>query len=210
MGMWWGMGRPQLHSAEAILDGARIAVLSDSSATITDIAATSGAPAGSIYHRFGSRDALLAEMWIRAVTRSQDRFLAAIAPAAEPVNAAVAAGLSIFDFARDDCDDARLLVSLRREQLIRSPLPPTLTNRLRNLNQPIESAIAQLAHDLYGTSSASHRQRTALAVIDIPYGAIRRSLIAGTTPPGNVRPLVQRAIRAVLDSEPPPRPARRT
>jgi AcrR family transcriptional regulator len=204
------MGRPELHSAGAILDGARAAVLADSSATITEIAATSGAPAGSIYHRFGSRDALLAEMWIRAVVRSQDRFIAAIDSADAPVNAAVAAGLSIFDFASDECDDARLLVSLRREQLIRSPLPPHLANRLRKLNQPVESAIARLARDRYGTSSPSHRQRMALAVIDIPYGAIRRFLIADTPPPGSLRPLVQRAIYAVLDSEPPPGPGRRT
>ena len=92
-------------------------------------------------------------MWIRAVGRSQDRFIAAIDSADEPVNAAVAAGLSIFDFASDECEGARLLVSLRREQLIRSPLPPKLANRLHKLNKPVESAIARLAHDLYGTSS---------------------------------------------------------
>jgi len=203
------MGRPELHSAGAILDGARAAVLADASATVSEIAGTSGAPTGSIYHRFGSRDALLAEMWIRAVARSQDRFIAAVDSADEPLNAAVAAGLSIFEFAIDECDDARLLVSLRREQLIRSALPPQLANRLHRLNQPVESAIARLARDLYGTPSAAHRQRVALAVIDIPYGAIRRFLIADTPPPGSLRPLVQRAICAVLDSEPPPRPRRR-
>jgi AcrR family transcriptional regulator len=202
------MGRPELHSAQAILDGARTAVLADGSATITEIAATSGAPAGSIYHRFGSRDALLAEMWIRAVGRSQDWFIAAIDSADEPVNAAVAAGLSIFDFAGNESDDARLLVSLRREQLIRAPLPPDLANRLHKLNQPVESAIARLARELYGTSSRSHRQQLALAAIDIPYGAIRRFLVAGTPPPESLRPHVQRAICAVLQSG-PPRPRRR-
>jgi AcrR family transcriptional regulator len=202
------MGRPQLHSAQAILDGARTAVLADSSATITEIAATSGAPAGSIYHRFGSRDALLAELWIRAVGRSQDRFIAAVDSTDEPVSAAVAAGLSIFDFASDEREDARLLVSLRREQLIRSPLPPKLANRLHKLNQPVESAVARLARGLYGTSSRGHRQRVALAVIDIPYGAIRRFLIVGTPPPESLRPPVQRAICAVLDSA-APGPSRR-
>jgi AcrR family transcriptional regulator len=204
------MGRPELHSAAAILDGARTAVLADSSATITEIATTSGAPSGSIYHRFGSRDAVLAEMWIRAVARSQDRFTAAVDAADQPLNAAVAAGLSIFDFADHEYDDARLLVSLRREQLIRSPLPPQLANRLHKLNEPVECAIARLARDLYGTTSAGHRQRVALAVVDIPYGAIRRFLIAGTRPPQSLRPLVQRAICAVLDSEPPSGAARRT
>jgi AcrR family transcriptional regulator len=178
-------------------------VLADSSATITEIAAISGAPAGSIYHRFGSRDALLAEMWMRAVGRSQDWFIGAIDSAAEPVNAAVAAGLSIFDFAKDECEDAQLLVLLRREQLIRSALPPNLASRLHKLNQPVESAVTRLARDLYGTSSRGRRQQVALAVIDIPYGAIRGFLIAGTPPPQSLRTLIERAICAVLDSDPP-------
>ena len=199
------MGRPELHSAAAILDGARTAVLADSGATIHQIAAMSGAPAGSIYHRFGSRDVLLTEMWIRSVARSQNRFLAAIESADEPLNAAVAAGLSILDFAIDEADDARLLISLRREQLIRSPLPPQLGERLRQLNLPLESAVARLARDIYGTSSISCQQQVALAIIDIPYGAIRRFLIADTRAPESLRPHVERAIRAVLDSGPPHR-----
>jgi AcrR family transcriptional regulator len=202
------MGRPELHSAGSILDGARTAVLADSSATITQIAATSGAPAGSIYHRFGSRDSLLAEMWIRAVGRSQDRFIAAIDSTEDPFNAAVAAGLSIFDFANHECEDARLLISLRREQLIRSPLPPNLASRLHNLNQPVESAITRLARSLYGTASRGRRQQVALAVIDIPYGAIRRFLIADTPPPESLRPLVQHAMCATLGSDPPSHPRR--
>jgi AcrR family transcriptional regulator len=183
-------------------------VLADSSATITQIAATSGAPAGSIYHRFGSRDALLAKMWISAVGRSQDRFSAAVDATDEPVNAAVAAGLSIFDFANNEYEDARLLVSLRREQLIRSPLPPELASRLQDLNQPVEAAVTRLARSLYGTASRGHRQQVALAVIDIPYGAIRRFLIAGTPPPESLRPLVQRAMCAALGCDPPGHPRR--
>jgi hypothetical protein len=144
-------------------------------------------------------------MWIRTVVRSQDRFLAAIESANGPVNAAVAAGLSILDFAINDGDDARLLISLRREQLIRSPLPPQLGERLRQLNRPVESAVSRLARDIYGTSSMACRQQVALAIIDIPYGAIRRFLIADTRPPDTLRPHVERAIRAVLDSQPPDR-----
>ena len=71
------MGRPQLHSEDAILDAARTLVLEVGarSATVTAVAETSGVPKGSIYHRFASLDDLLAEMWIRAVRRSQGPFL---------------------------------------------------------------------------------------------------------------------------------------
>jgi AcrR family transcriptional regulator len=202
------MGRRELHSTTAILDGARTVLLADNPATIAEIAATSGAPAGSIYHRFESRDALLAETWIRAAARSQQRFIAAIASVDEPINAAVAAGLSVFDFADDQCDDARLLASLRREQVIRSPLPPQLTSRLDELDEPVESAITQLAYELYGTSSREHRRQVVLATVDIPHGAIRQFLIAGAPPPQHLRPLVEHAIRAVLDPPLLPSPTR--
>lgn len=46
--------------------------------------------------------------------------------------------------------------------------------------------------------------------IDIPHGAIRQFLITGTPPPENLRPLVERAIRAVLDARLPPRRTRTT
>jgi AcrR family transcriptional regulator len=202
--MGFGMGRRELHSAQAILDGARTVLLADNPATIAEIAMASGAPAGSIYHRFESRDVLLAETWIRASAGFQRRFIAAIGSAGGPVDAAVAAGLSVFDFADDQCDDARLLASLRREQVIRSPLPPQLASRLDELDEPVESAIARLAHDLYGMSWREHRRRVVLATIDIPHGAIRQFLIAGAPPPQSVRPLVEHAIRAVLGAQLPP------
>src|SRR5215204_5291529 len=69
------MARPQLHPTDTMLDAARDLLLEDGSrsATIEAIASSSGAPTGSIYHRFGSRDALIARLWMRAVYRSQAR-----------------------------------------------------------------------------------------------------------------------------------------
>lgn len=198
------MGRPELHAAEAILDSARMVVLEGgaTAATISAIAGASKAPAGSLYHRFGSRDALLAELWMRAVRRSQMHFEEAIESAREPREAAVAAAVSIFDFAHAEFDDARLLTSLRMEDLVRSPLPPALLARLRELNCPVERAVARLARRLYDSDGVAARQLVALAVIDIPYGAVRRYLVAGNAPPAGLRPHLERAIRAALDARP--------
>ena len=44
-------------------------------ATVAGIAGALGAPVGSIYHRFKSRDLLLARLWIRTVKRFQVGFL---------------------------------------------------------------------------------------------------------------------------------------
>ncbi len=145
------MGRLRLYTSDQILDGARGLVLGEgvAAATIGNIARASGAPPGSIYYRFDSRERLLAELWIRAVERAQRHCIAAVEAAVEPTEAVVAGGLSIFDFVLSEPADAQLLVSMRRTDLIRSPLPPPLVERLRALNRPLEHLIDRLAGQLF-------------------------------------------------------------
>jgi AcrR family transcriptional regulator len=194
------MGRLRRYTASQILDGARGLILGEglAAATISNIAAASGAPAGSIYYRFDSRETLLAELWMRAAERAQQYCMAAAAAAEEPAGAVVAGGLSVFDFAVSQPADAQLLVSMRRSDLIRAPVPPALAGRLRTLNEPVEQLIRRLARDLLGQASEAARELVTLAVFDLPYGAVRRHLLAGRTPPAAHRRHVELAIRAVL------------
>jgi AcrR family transcriptional regulator len=197
------MGRQRVHQPEAILDAARALVLEAGAgaATVGAIAGASGAPIGSIYHVFGSRDALLARLWIRAVERSQMRFLAALEHYTDPRDGAVAAALSIYDFARDEPGDARLLVSLRREDLMQMPLPPDVAAELTELNRPVQDAIGALAHRLYGRAARKQVDQTALAVFDLPYGALRRHLVSGHRPPTALRDPLARAVRAAIEDK---------
>ena len=190
------MGRLRLYTSDQILDGARGLVLGEgiAAATISNIARASGAPPGSIYYRFDSRETLLAELWIRAVERAQRHCIAAVEAAGEPTEAVVAGGLSIFGFVLGEPADAQLLVSMRRTDLIRSPLPPPLVERLRALNRPVEHLVGRLAGQLFGQA----RELITLAMFDLPYGSIRRHLLAGAAPPAAHRPYVELAIRAVL------------
>ena len=134
--------------------------------------------------------------------RSQRRFLDALEDESEPLESAVAAALSIYDFARDEPGDARLLVSLRREDLIQMPLPAEVASELAELNRPIEKAIGDLARRLFGRVSKERVEQTALAVFDLPYGALRRHLVSGKRPPAALRLPLARAVRAALDDEP--------
>jgi AcrR family transcriptional regulator/ketosteroid isomerase-like protein len=199
------MGRRRLHEPQAILDAARTLVLDEGApaATIEAIARTSGAPIGSIYHSFGSRDALLAQLWIRAVRRSQERFLQAIENEGTPVDGAVAAALSIYDFAREAPGDARLLASVRREDLVQAPLPAEVATELEELNRPIERAIRTLTRRLFVRGGTKRIEQTTLAVFDLPYGALRRHLIAGKRPPAALRRSLARAVRAALEGGSP-------
>jgi AcrR family transcriptional regulator len=191
--------RPPLHPTDAILDVARSLALDSgaSATTIAEIARASGAPVGSLYHRFGSRDDLLAQLWIRAVRRSQGSFLTAI-DRGDPIEGAVMGAMAIVDFCEYQRADARLLLSLRREDLLRAAPSPEVARELDGLNGPLEQGLARLARALYGTAGQVEMQRVLLAVFDIPYGAARRHLVAGKPLPPSLRAQVEKAVRAVL------------
>jgi AcrR family transcriptional regulator len=195
------MPRPQLHPTDAMLDAARDLLLEDGarSATVEAIASASGAPTGSIYHRFGSRDELIAQLWIRAVYRSQASFVAAL-EGNDPKEAALAAAMSIVDFCEEHLADARLLVCFRREDLVRSVPEGPLADELAELNRPVKRAVVDLARRLYGTRSRAALDRVLMAVFDLPYGAVRRYLISGERLPAGLRADLTRAVSAVLET----------
>jgi AcrR family transcriptional regulator len=191
--------RKSLHAPEAMLDVARDLLLEEGAhgATIEAISAVSGAPTGSIYHRFGSRDELVTRLWMRAVRRSQAAFLDAV-DVEDPALAAVNGGMSIFDFCRAQPRDARLLVSFRYEDLVRAAPQGPLADELRELNRPVEAAVAGLARALHGRATPAAVGHVLLVVFDLPYGAVRRHLIAGVDPPQRLRADLERALRGAL------------
>jgi AcrR family transcriptional regulator len=184
-----------------MLDAARGLLLQDGArgATVEAIAEASGAPVGSIYHRFGSREALITRLWMRAVYRSQASFVAAMEQP-DAREAAVAAALSILDFCEEHPGDAQLLASFGREELLGVTPAGPLADELAELNRPVERAVVTLTKRLYGTRSRRALDRTLLAVFDLPYGATKRHLVAGTKLPGGLRQDLETAVRAVIDT----------
>jgi AcrR family transcriptional regulator len=190
-----------IHSSDVILDAARTLVLRRGvqNASVSAISKQSGAPVGSLYHQFGSRDDLVAALWVRAVRRSQAAFLGA-ARHPDPRRAAVDAALSIHDFVREHPEDARLLASFRREDLLHDATSRRLRRELDELNRPLAEAVTDLARRVFGRATPETVERTTLAVVDMPLGAMRRHLVAGTEPPARLRELLETAVRAVLDT----------
>jgi AcrR family transcriptional regulator len=189
-----------MHPTDTMLDAARDLILQDGSrsATMEAIADASGAPTGSIYHRFGSRDELITRLWMRAVYRSQASFVAALEKP-DPKEAALAAAMSIIDFCEEHPADALLLVSFRREDLIRAAPEGPLADELAELNRPVERAVVNLARQLYGKRTRAALDRTLMVVFDLPYGAVRRYLITWARMPPGLSADLTRAISAVLD-----------
>ena len=187
-----------------LLDVSRDLVLRDGARAVTvdRIVAASGAPKGSVYHRFSTVDDLLATMWLRAVRRSQERFLQPLTAGGDPVEAAVTAGLAIHDFAYEEPADARLLAAMRREDLVGEVGDPALAVALQEVNEALRAALTALARRLYGRATRDTVQWTTCAVVDLPQGAIRRHLVAGVAVPDGVRSQLSAAMRAALADRP--------
>jgi len=164
---------PRKHETDAILDAARELVLAEGprAAGVAAIAKASGAPVGTLYHRFGNRDGILAATWLRALDRFQSLAVAATADSA--VEVAVAMALSAIEFARRFPGDARLLLTVRPEDLVDADggaLVAAITSR----NAPLVDRLRQLARELYGADDRRSLDVLQRAVVDLPYAAVRR------------------------------------
>jgi AcrR family transcriptional regulator len=183
------MARPRLHDDDDVLDAAAAVTLELGArgASIDAIAARSGAPVGSIYHRFGSRDGVLAAAWERAVRRFQAGYLPDEVPGPDALATAAGMAEAVVGFATSDPDGARLLMTLRPEDHFDTPAS------MEELNVGIVTAVRSLARAL-GVGG----ERVRMAVIDLPYGTMRRRLAEGRPIDAKVRAEVGDAARALL------------
>jgi AcrR family transcriptional regulator len=193
------VGRPAKFSTEEILDvtAQLVAAHGPSGATVAAIAGELGAPTGSIYHRFGSRDLVLARVWIRTVKEAQAGFLEAIRQ--EDVGAAaVDAALHVPRWCRENLDAARILLLYRREELVEL-WPDELGDDLAGLNAEMQAALGDFCARGYGNRSYETLGRVLFALVDVPYGAVRRHLVAGKPPPEEIDDLIRATCRCILD-----------
>ena len=167
------MAPPRKHETDAILDAARGLVLAGGPrvAGVAAIAKASGAPVGTLYHRFGDRDGILSATWLRALERFQSLVLAA--SAASAVETVVAMALSAVEYARDYPEDARLLLTFRPEDLVDAD-GADLAADIADRNAPLIERLRRLARELYGDADRRALDTLQRAVIDLPYGAVRR------------------------------------
>ena len=170
---------------------------------IREIAQRSGAPSGSLYHRFGSRDNLVALAWLRAVRRFQTGFLKALAAddPHEGVKGAVRWGV---EYALAEPADTRLLLCFSRADLLDAEPAAETAAELAAVNFAVERAVKQLARLVFGTVTNASVERVTYAVIDLPYAVLRRQIQAGTLSRRTIAPLQSAAI-AVLDGKEPTR-----
>jgi AcrR family transcriptional regulator len=194
------MPRPAKFTEGAILDAASALVAADGpgAATMAAIAHALGAPNGSLYHRFGSRDELLGRLWLRKAAYFQDAFAAALEQP-DARRAAVAAALSLPRSARADLAGARIMLLHRREDFLGAGWPPAMREEAERLGRQFEGLLAGSTTRLFGADTKANRLRAAFALLDIPFAAVRRHVSQNRPPPPGVDRLVASAVRVVLD-----------
>ncbi len=162
--------------------------------TIAAIAKEAGVPTGSIYHRVPSRAALLAEIWLEAADRYGTAFLARLSGASSLDEVAQAALVTPF-LAREDPAAGVILFVHRRDDFL-DDAPAESRARAARLVAALRDGIAAAARRLAPADKRA-RERFALALIGIPYGAVR-TFLPQAVPPLELDPAILAAARAAL------------
>jgi AcrR family transcriptional regulator len=191
------MARPALHQPAAIIDAAfHLASRGLDAVTIAAVARESGAPSGSIYHRFGSRDGLLAAAWLEATRSFQEGFLRGLREETEIPG--LAAARHTTDWARRAPHPARALVLHSAQDFAARRWPDGARERARALAGELEDGLTDFSNRHYGESGGELRRRVTFALLDLPLAAVRRYLAAGIAPPAEVDGYLGDALAALL------------
>jgi AcrR family transcriptional regulator len=194
---------PRKHETDVILDAVRALVLDGGprAVSVAAIAKASGAPAGTLYHRFGNRNGILTAAWLRALERFQAQAMAAGTNTGTdtPAETAVAMAVACISFTRGLPEDARLLLTIRPGDLLDGHPDTAFQETLAAMNAPLNARIGALARQLYGSSDRRSVDTVLRAVADLPYAVVRRH--AHDEPmPSWLEADVAASVRAVLQS----------
>ena len=209
------MSRQRLHTLDDLLDVAEQIVTSGdpSGLTLRSLAAAAGASNGTIYHAFGSKDVLLARLWLRSWCRLGDLMAEAMGESATDStgeDAVVAVALTPVEFVRRFPASARLFFAQRRDQLFSADLPPEVEAELSSVQEKFVEVLVALARGVWGRGDRIAVEAIAVCVVDLPGGILRRRLLEDREADEATAARLEAAVRAILAVPLEPRPAKAT
>jgi AcrR family transcriptional regulator len=203
------MPRPRVYEQDRVLDVVEsLAVTSGPAAvTIRAISAAVGVSNGALYHTFGSRSGLMGRAWLRAGHRFLnaqntlvDRALAEAGPRAA-IAAVVAAADAPAVFAEQYPGSSKLLLTVRRDELLDSGLPDEIATELSDLDRLLVGLMVRLAVNVWDRKDARAVDAITTCIVDLPTAILlRRDRLTNAT----AREHLRASVRAVLDVGPPP------
>jgi len=184
------MPRPARYTVDVLLDAAAELLAADGPAAVTmsAVARSTGAPSGSVYHRFPTRAALCGELWVRTEERFQEGLIEALTGDDDPQQRCVAGALRIVAWCREHPIEAQVLLAGPNELGI-GDWPDTVSGRRKRLQRKLRKVLGDLPDD---------GGRVSAAVIDVPYAIARRHLRARQTIPASADEIVADCARALI------------
>jgi AcrR family transcriptional regulator len=192
------MGRIARFNNEQFVDAAlKIAAGRGPAAmTIAAVAGEVGAPVGSVYHRFLSRDVLLAEVWLKVISSFQETFLHLLEK-----DEGLEAALHTPRWVRLHPTESRIILLYRREELVEGEWPNDLRERALWIKRGLDDGIRDYAARTFGTDGRKAMHRILFALIDVPYAAVIRYIRQGEKPPGEVDNYIRQTYSAIMGRE---------
>jgi AcrR family transcriptional regulator len=189
------MGRAQFHQTDFLVAaGGLIAERGPQAVTVDSVAERIGAPKGSFYYRFASRDALLGELWLKTVLAYQEGFVVAI-EAGDGLRAA----LHTPAWARQNLDDARLLMLYSRHDFVQGDWPEALRKGVADQAERFEGCLRAFARSAFGRAGRAEMRRATFVLAEVPVAAVKPHLQRRERPPPLVDELISKTYRAVVE-----------
>ena len=184
------MGRRSTFSDDDVFAAVGRMLVRDGEVRMQSVVEETGVSVGSLYHRFGSREGLLARAWLDTLAAFHARFLAALDhPGDVP---GLAAALETPRFCRDEPDKALILVCCRRSELMSDNTPEALQAELATANDRVMAAI-----DAFCRRTGLPLEIARLGLIGFPLGAAKLYMPAEPVPEA-LDEEIERAYRAVV------------
>lgn len=189
------MGRTAHFNNEQFVDAALKIAAERGPAAVT-IAAVAGkicAPVGSVYHRFLSRDVLLAEVWLKVVSSFQEDFLQLLEK-----SEGLEAALHTPRWVRRHLDEARIILLYRREELVAGDWPEDLKSRALDVKRRLDDGICSYTARIFGKAWRKELGQVVFAIIDVPYAAVIRYIRQGKKPPRAVEDHIMKTYYTIM------------
>jgi AcrR family transcriptional regulator len=161
--------------------------------TVTALAELVGAPVGSVYHRFRSRDVLMAELWLDLVEGFQSGFLEAL-----DKDDGRSAALHTPRWVRSHRHEARVMLMYRREDLMAGGWPDDMQSRAKELAGQLEAGLREFTARRFGRVNEANLNRVVMALVDVPHATVRRLLQSGQDVREDLDKLIEEAYEALM------------
>jgi AcrR family transcriptional regulator len=189
------MGRKAYFKNEEFIDSA-IQIIAEEglgALTIAGLSTRVTAPIGSVYHRFPSRDALLAELWLNIIESFQNEWLKILEMDG------LQATLYCLQWVRTHPNEARIMLLYRIDDLTSGEWPKDLQKRALRSSRELHEGVASFTKKQFGSVTKEYIDRTLFAIHDAPMGILRRYLQENKIPPDSVANLIQETYEALIE-----------